>query len=172
MNEESFFSYIKSDLARLDEPTLHNFLKHYLFPKGEVFRYQVWLRATHFAKKRKISKYTIGLFTYWRLRHYEFKYGIHGNSNIEIGKGLKIVHDSGIFLNCEKIGENCTFFPNVMLGKSPQGGIPIVEDNVTVYTGAVCVGNIILHNGAIIATNAFVHHDVESNVVMGGSPLK
>jgi serine O-acetyltransferase len=171
---DGFIDYVKSDFERvIDNPTFAKCCKCYLFPKGNMIRYQFWLRATHFAKKNKLTKYSLGVLSYWRLRHYEFKYGIHANSNIEIGKGLKIVHDGAVFLNCEKIGKNCTFYPNVMLGGQPEKkGIPIIEDNVTVFTGAVCCGKIVLHSGCQVAANSYVGHDIEANTIVAGLPAK
>lgn len=52
------------------------------------------------------------------------------------------------------------------------GGVPTIEDNVTIYTGAVVVGNITLHKGCIIGANAFVNKDVESNCLVAGIPAK
>lgn len=53
-----------------------------------------------------------------------------------------------------------------------NGGVPIVEDDVTVYTGAVVAGNITLHKGCTIAANAYVGHDVNENQLVAGVPAK
>ena len=115
----------------------------------------------------------MGIPAYLRLRHYEYKYGIHANTNIHIGKGLHIVHGGTVYLNCKSIGENVTVYQGVTFGSNNGSeNIPIIEDNVTVYTGAVVSGKVVLHNGCTIGANAFVNRDVEANTVVGGIPAK
>ena len=53
-----------------------------------------------------------------------------------------------------------------------NGGIPVVEDNVTVYAGSVVAGNITLHRGCIIGANAYVGRDVKENQLVAGVPAK
>lgn len=79
-----------------------------------------------------------------------------------------------VFLNAEMIGRNCTFYQGVTLGTAAKGrsGRPVLEDNVVVYTGAVVVGNITLHEGCIIGANSVVTHDVEAYTLVGGVPAK
>jgi len=97
-----------------------------------------------YVKRKKLLKYSIGSIIYIIFRHYEYKYGIHVNTNIDIGKVLKIVHGDGVYLNCKSIGENFTVYQNVTLGTDRSGGIPKVDDKVTLYTGVVICGNICL----------------------------
>lgn len=106
----SLIEYIKSDLARLAKPNFKNFIKFYFFPKGCMFRYNVWYRTMQCVKRNRLSKILIGCFVYLIFRHYEFKYGIHINTNIPVGRGLKIVHGDGVYLNCKSIGDNFTCF--------------------------------------------------------------
>jgi len=105
-------------------------------------------------------------------RHYEYKYGIHINTNIPIGKGLLIVHGDGIYLNCSSIGENVTVYQNVTLGSNRgKDGIPKIEDNVTICVGAVCVGDIVLGEGCTIGANAFVNISVDAGRLAVGVPV-
>lgn len=122
-------------------------------------------------KTVKFLKITIGFPVYLIHRHYEYKYGIHANTNIEIGKGLLIVHGDGVHLNCSKIGENFTCFQGVTLGAN-KSGIPTVGNNVTVFTNAVVVGNIHLGYGSSVGANAYVDKDVPENTVVAGIPAK
>ena len=147
------------------------FYKSLYFSKGGVFRYIVWFRIMQKVKQNKISKFILGLPVYIIHRHYEYKYGIHINTNIEVGEGLFIVHGDGVHLNCSKIGKNFTCYQGVTLGAG-KNGIPLVCDNVTVYTNAVVVGNITLNNNCSIGANAFVSKDVPENSVIAGIPAK
>lgn len=148
--------YIISDLERFEKANLKSFLKWYFFPGSCVFAYQVWLRIVHNLKKRKITKYTLGIGAYLIFRHYEFKYGIHVDTNIHIGKGLQICHGDGVYLNCSYIGNNFTVYQGVTLGAKKGHEIPRVGNNVTVYAGAVCCGNIVLKDGSVVGANSYV----------------
>lgn len=167
----SLISFLKSDLARITTPSLYNFFKIYIMPRGSVFRYIVWFRIMQFVKKNKITKLLLGGGVYLIHRHYEYKYGIHANTNIEVGKGLLIKHGDGVYLNCTKIGKNFTVYQGVTLG-ADKNGIPTVEDNVTVYTNAVVVGNITLHSGCHVGANAFLNKSVDANKTVVGVPAK
>lgn len=50
-------------------------------------------------KIKKNTKTTIGIIAYSFMKHYEYKYDIHANANIYIGKGLHIKHCDDIHLN-------------------------------------------------------------------------
>lgn len=164
-------TYIKSDLSRITTPSFLGFLNTYFIPKGEVFRYIVWFRIMQAIKRNMISKYILGIPVYLIHRYYEYKYGIHVNTNIEVGEGLLIKHGDGVYLNCKKIGKNFTVLQGVTLGTG-KGGIPTVEDNVTVYTHAVVVGDVVLHSGCTVGANSFVNRDVGENKTVVGIPTR
>lgn len=113
---------IKSNLARLCEPNLKNALKIYCLPKGTVFRFDVWFRLLQWSRIRKVRKILISPFIYFVQRHFEYKYGIHINANICVGKGFHIMHGDGVYLNCEYVGENFTVFQGTTLGAKHGGG--------------------------------------------------
>ena len=166
------WSIIKSDLERLCNPTFKNFLFVYLFPRGTVFPYIVWFRIQQWCRISKIRKFTLGVLSYPIMRHYEYKYGIHANPNIFVGKGLHIVHGDGVYLNCKRIGEHFTVYQGVTLGTDGIGETPSVMDFVTVYTNAVVVGNIILNNGAVVGAQSYVNKDIGVGEVFAGVPAR
>ena len=57
-------------------------------------------------------------------------------------------------------------------GKMINGNdIPIIGDNVTVYTGAIVVGGITIGDNAVIGAGAVVTKDVPANTtVVGAAP--
>lgn len=167
----NFLKTLKSDLARITKPTIRGFLKNYFFPRGGVFRYIVWFRIMQKVKSNRILEIILGFPIYLIHRHYEYKYGIHANTNIEVGEGLFIVHGDGVHLNCTKIGKNFTCYQGATLGAN-KGGIPTVGDNVTVYTNAVVVGNIHLGDSCTVAASAYMDKDVPDNAVVAGIPAK
>lgn len=52
------------------------------------------------------------------------------------------------------------------------GGVPVIGDNVIVYTGATIVGNVHLGDGCVVAAGAVVTTDVPANSLFAGVPAK
>lgn len=163
---------IKSDLSRLGNVSIKNFLVQYFIPRGNTFPYMVWLRIAHASRKTKLMKYTVGLLTYAIFRHYEFRYGIHANLDIYIGEGFRVVHGEGVFLNCSYIGDNVTIFQGVTCGSNHGNGEPYLDDGVSIYPGAVVVGKIVLNKNCTVRANSYVSHNVEAESVVAGLPAK
>ena len=157
---------VKSDLARIAKPTLCNALKYYFVPRGECFPYVVWFRILQAVRGKPLLKCLFGSLVYWRYRHFEFKYGIHGNANIEIGPGLHVVHGPNN-LNAERIGKNFTVRQFVTIGEH-EGGCPTIGDDVTINPSAVVVGPIVLGDGCTIGALSYVSHDVPPGKVVKG----
>lgn len=93
------------------------------------------------------------------------------NPNIYVGKGFHSVHGDSVFINCSYIGEYFTAYPCTMLGAG-KNGVPSVGDNVTVYTGGICIGKVELGDNCIIGANAFVSQDVLPGQTMIGTKAK
>lgn len=94
----------------------------------------------------------------------------------DIGEGTVLGYQ-GIGIVIHKrcvIGKNCHISQNVTLGGGggPEGGLPILGDNVTVGTGAVILGNVHIGNNVIIGANAVVLSDIPDNAVAVGVPAK
>ena len=51
-----------------------------------------------------------------------------------------------------------------------QNGIPTVGNDVTVYSGSVVVGDIVLHDKCQIGANSYVDKEVEALTVACGNP--
>ena len=176
MNKE-LKKIIYSDLSRITPKcNFGSYLKWTLFPKGSTFPYQVSFRKLQYYKKKKMLKYSIGLLEYFKYRKLTYKYGIHANANIPVGKELSIVHGASVFINCDKIGDHFTIYPMVMLGEAGNHsgieGKPTIGNNVTIYTGSIIVGNVVLNDNCVVAANSFVNHDVPANTIVAGSPAK
>lgn len=164
--------YIMADLSRiLERPVLwRDAWQMYFMPQGTTFPYIYWFRKVQYKKtKGKIW----AVVPYLILRHFEYRYGIHLNTNIPVGKGLLIVHGGGVYLNCESIGSNFTVYQGVTLGTKQYGEkyskkLPRIGNNVTIYTGAVVCGEITVNDNVCIGANAFVDKTVErGNTVVG-----
>lgn len=99
--------------------------------------------------------------------------GIDIHPGARIGNGLFIDHGTGVVVGeTSIIGNNVRLYQGVTLGaksfpKDEQGnpvkGLarhPIVEDDVTIYSGATVLGRITIGKGAVIGANVWVTSDV------------
>lgn len=78
-----------------------------------------------------------------------------------IGEGLFICHGFASGITSRSIGKNCTIFQQVTIGNTD--GYPTICDNVTIYAGAIIVGEITIGNNSIIGANSTVYKDVPDN---------
>lgn len=168
---EGFRRFVLMDLARLGVASFFGGLREYFIPHGNSFPYVFWLRVEQCLRRGGWFKRFWGAIFYPLYRHYEFKYGIHANPNIEIGGGLCVVHGEGVHLNCERIGKNLTIYQGVTVGIQ-DGKRPIVEDDVTIYPNAVVVGGIKLGKGCSVGALSYVSHDVPAGVTVVGAPAR
>lgn len=173
-NSISFIDYIKSDMEvrpNLKHVTLGHFLKMYF--TSPTFRFQVWLRISHACKKSKLILYSpIGIYSFWRFRNLEYKYGIHIGTHIHIGKGLHVVHGDGVYVNAKSIGDNFTVYQNVTFGSINDIKKPTIGNGVTVNPGAVIYGDVYLHDNCVVGANSVVNKDIEENDIVVGAPAR
>jgi serine acetyltransferase len=84
----------------------------------------------------------------------------------------KIIHPVGIVIGVDVIiGENVQINQNVTLGNRGNGhqrGQPTIGDNVTIYTGAVVLGDITVGTNARIGANSVVLADVDPDDTVVG----
>lgn len=99
--------------------------------------------------------------------------GIDIHPGARIGNGLFIDHGTGVVVGeTSIIGNNVRLYQGVTLGAksfpkdehgNPVKGLarhPIVEDDVTIYSGATVLGRITIGKGAVIGANVWVTSDV------------
>jgi serine O-acetyltransferase len=99
--------------------------------------------------------------------------GIDIHPGAKIGKGFFIDHGTGVVIGeTSVIGDNVRLYQGVTLGAksfpkdehgNPVKGLarhPIVEDDVTIYSGATVLGRITVGKGAVIGANVWVTSDV------------
>lgn len=168
MNEYNFRELVMSDLGRLGGRNVKELLKWYFRPLGSTFPFHFWFRVYQCLKWKQRSKLW-KIIPYLFLRHFEYKYGVHVPTDIHVGKGFMVVHGGGVYLNCGYIGDNFTVYQGVTLGKGNEG-IPIVGDNVTVFTNAVVCGKIKLEDGVTVGANSFVSRNVGKGLTVAGVP--
>lgn len=107
-----------------------------------------------------------------------FVFGIEVPSRLEIGPGLVLAHTQGTVLGGASIGSNATIFHQVTLGgRVADFGYdlklrPVIEDDVTISTGAKILGAVTVGKGSTIGANAVVLSDVPPGSLAVGVPAK
>lgn len=89
----------------------------------------------------------------------------------KLGGGVLTGHPYCTILNAEEIGEN--FYVNhlVTIGEE-KGKRPKIGNNVSVYTGAIIIGDITIGNNCIIGAGSVVTKSIPDNCVAVGNPAK
>jgi serine O-acetyltransferase len=161
---------LHSDLERLaGDHSFKSFVKWYFFGGGHPYRWTYWWRLATLTRQGR-QKFLFPIC--WMLmRHYEFKLGVHASTKLSCGKGLLIAHGDCVYLYAERIGDNCTFYQGVTLGRT-ETGVPVIGNNVTVFAGASVLGGIHIGDGATIGAGAVVVKDVPSGATVIGVPAK
>ena len=88
----------------------------------------------------------------------------------DIGAGLYLAHAFSTILLARRIGEHCRVHQNVTLGWDDRNQMPVIGNGVTIYTGAVVVGDVTVGDGAVIGANAVVVKDVPAGMLAVGVP--
>lgn len=105
-------------------------------------------------------------------------YGVFVASNAKIGKGLRLPHPVAIVIgNGVVIGDNVTLYQNVTLGALRVGDgkelkYPLVQDNVTFFSGSSALGYVRIGYAATVGANSLVLHDVPPGATVVGSPAR
>ena len=67
------------------------------------------------------------------------------------------------------VKDNVEILHNVTLGEK-QGKFPTIESGVTLYSGSVVVGDIVVGENAVVAPNSVIIRDVEKDAIYTGIP--
>lgn len=119
---------------------------------------------------RNTLYYRIGQWQY--LFHLIFppQSNLHIFDTSNIGESFKIIHGDGTYVNATSVGKNCTVYQGVTIGVGNNNVPPVIQDNVTIYTNAIIVGDITIGENSVIAAGAVVTKNVPSNSLIAGNP--
>lgn len=129
--------------------------KHFTIPVGLIY-----LLAFH-KEFRNLFYFRIGTLKYLLNIFCPGLSSLFIESDQKIGEGFFIWHGFATGINSNSIGKNCTINQQVSIGNFK--GYPTILDNVTIYAGAVIIGNITIGNNAVIGANSTVFRDVPDN---------
>nr|WP_314522791.1 serine acetyltransferase [uncultured Lelliottia sp.] len=98
-------------------------------------------------------------------------YGVKrlGAKNAFIPHPLGIVIGKGVSL-----GYNCVIYQNVTLGVKniDSTKYPVIGNNVTLYAGALIIGEVKIGDNSIVGAGCLVTKDVPPNMIAYGNPMK
>lgn len=132
----------------------------------------------------RLAQYLYNKRMVWRLasfvkRFNEMATGVECHLKARIGEGLFIAHTQDIVIGeGVQIGKRVTLFNGVTLGAHQRGResstqrYPILEDGVTVYSGAKVLGPIVLGVKAMVGANAVVLQNIPAGHVAVGVPAR
>lgn len=89
----------------------------------------------------------------------------------DVGVGMILRHPVSTRIYAKSIGVNFQIWQLSIVGKDrPNGGLPIIKDNVKVFAGAFVFGNVTIGNNVTIGAGTIVTKDVPDNCVVVGNP--
>lgn len=107
-----------------------------------------------------------------------FKRNCEISFQAEIGNHFILAHPVSVVIGAGVvIKNNVTIFQNVTIGSHGKGKLeqkkyPTIENNVTIYAGAVIIGGITIGENSIVGANTVVNIDVPPNSIAVGIPCK
>lgn len=90
-----------------------------------------------------------------------------------IAPGFRIIHGAGIVIGPRhQIGRNFTVYQNVTLGQKRRGAGEFITigDRCTIYAGAKVIGMVRIGDDVVVAANAVLFDDAESESTYAGAP--
>lgn len=85
-----------------------------------------------------------------------------------LGPGCFILHGYSTGVAARSIGANFVVGQHVVIGFKAAGQAPTIGDDVSVYVGAIVIGDIAVGDGAVIGAGAVVVRDVPAGATMVG----
>lgn len=100
--------------------------------------------------------------------------GIQLSIGTEVGPGLYFDHYSCIVIApTVKIGNNCTIFQGVTIGRTWNGSAPpVIGNNCVICAGAKIIGDVKLGDNVVDGANSVVTKNVPAHSVVVGIPAR
>ena len=106
-----------------------------------------------------------------------FKLIVHEEKSLfittpKIGGGLYIMHGFSTIISAKAIGRNCTIYQQVTLGHTDETHHVTLGNYVTIYAGAIAIGDITIGDNSEIGAGAVVVKSIPESSVAVGNPAK
>lgn len=135
---------------------------------------ELYYRSLSHSKKGGIHRY----ISIYLTKKIQKKFGCYLSPKATVGKGLSIKHPIGVVIGDGAIiGNDVTIFQNVTigaarLGEGAKGLYPKIGNGVTIFAGAIIVGDIFIESKSIVGANAVVIKSCPKNSKLLGIPAK
>lgn len=176
-----FRCFMKDAHARGENITIGSVIHRMIYDPG--FRAVVYYRISVYLREMPYFKRLFRLIAALIIVRLTRIPGVEIRACQEIGEGLKMFHPHDIV-----IGRGCIIGKNVMIyngvtfgaknlsdmdeNKDVLNRYPIIEDGVTVFTGAKILGPVTIGKNSIVGANSVVTKSFPENSVIAGIPAK
>lgn len=92
-------------------------------------------------------------------------------ANVNIGSGFHQEHAYSTVLNAERIGKDFRCVHGITIGKK-DGKRPTIGDNVSVFAGAIIIGDVRIGDNVTVGAGTVVVKDVPDNAIVAGNPAR
>ena len=89
-----------------------------------------------------------------------------------LGPGCFILHGDSTMVGARSIGKNFVVGQHVVVGYRGQNELPTIADDVTIYVGAIVIGEITIGDGATVGAGAVVASNVPSGATVVPLPAR
>jgi serine O-acetyltransferase len=89
-----------------------------------------------------------------------------------LGPGCFILHGFASGISAKSIGAGFVVGPQVIIGYKSVDQLATIGDNVTIYAGAIIIGNITIGDDAVIGAGAVVVRDVSPGATVVGEAAR
>ncbi len=167
-----FLAYLRADIARARKENvgpgwLNQKIKILLFPGTWAvvsYRFSQWALTVRLPVVRHLLLLLAAIARGFIL----LIAGVNISPRAEIGPGLVIHTNYGIFVSPSKIGANCTLQSGVLIAY----GVGHIGDNVYFGPGAKVVENASIGSNVVVAANSLVVTDVPDDTTVMGVPAR
>jgi serine O-acetyltransferase len=101
--------------------------------------------------------------------------GVYISPSARLGAGIRLPHPTSIVIGDRVvIGAGTTIYQNVTIGRKTSDDVhyPVIGKGVTLYAGAILIGDISVGDGASVGANAVVLSDIPAGAIAVGIPAK
>jgi serine acetyltransferase len=107
-------------------------------------------------------------YTWWLWRNvFVALYAVDWIGPFEVGPRFEFSHPVATVVAAQvRLGSDVDLGQNVTIGGDADGNVPVIGDRVTIYPGAVIVGNLTVGDDSVIGANTVVHRDVPAEHIV------